>query len=576
MQWFPRRLCCRLLPGLILWSTLPAWAAPEGEPAKPAEPQAPAAGQPAAPAEPLAPPPVPAQLSLRDSIRLAMTHNANLRQSYTNVENARSRLLTTAQVNQTMLESGMTHATGRNADGTLNTVGSTYSQDFVNGTSLSVTGALPWIDTRNAGGQAGLELALPLMKGRGRSSDKQIAINQSAIAFDQQQLQYFISRQDLVERVNRAYFNALRAQQGIVVQRQAVDIAQKATDDAQKRLDAGLITEIDVTRAKIQLSSAREALVNQEAAFRDALDSLVLLLGLPVGATPQLTDTVPDVATVGSPIPMTPAPASAVRTASNETAPSPGAGGPEPPAESAATPDVAAAIREALANRPELKLRQLELADAEVQKAAARNRKKPRADLTANLSTLGLSLLTGGGVGGLLTSVFGLRLSAPVNKVALREDEATANRNITQLQRMEELDRQEIVDEVRSLVRAQETSKSNIDLLTENLKVAEQSFRLAQRLIEEGLADNRNLLDAQSALTNTQSSLISAKIDYAVTSVSLRRALGEDLLQHYDLPAVPMPEVDRAIQARIHRPDTQTAGRGGKKNSDRQARDDRQ
>jgi hypothetical protein len=137
---------------------------------------------------------------------------------------------------------------------------------------------------------------------------------------------------------------------------------------------------------------------------------------------------------------------------------------------------------------------------------------------------------------------------------------------------MQELDRQQIVNEVRSLVRAQETAKSNIDLLTENLKVAEQSLRLAQRLIEEGLADNRNLLDAQSALTSTQSSLISAKIDYAVTSVSLRRALGQDLLQHFGLPAVTLPAVDRTIQARVRRPDEKTARRGGTGNAERDAR----
>src|SRR5947208_1621968 len=83
----------------------------------------------------------------------------------------RARPLTTAQANHTMMEAGMTHASGQGRSGMLNTVGSSYSRDFINGTSLSVTGAVPWIDTRNAGGQAGLELALPLMKGRGRSSD---------------------------------------------------------------------------------------------------------------------------------------------------------------------------------------------------------------------------------------------------------------------------------------------------------------------------------------------------------------------------------------------------------------------
>jgi outer membrane protein TolC len=303
-----------------------------------------------------------------------------------------------------------------------------------------------------------------------------------------------------------------------------VDIAQKATDDAQKRLDAGLITEIDVTRAKIQLAGSRESLLNQEAIYREALDRFVLLLGLPVGATPELTEPAPEIAVAAN------------------------APGPEPqaaPGGSDAIPDLDAAIREALAKRPELRLRQLQMADATIQQDVTRNRKKPRADLTANLGALGLSLLTGGGVGRVLTSVLGLRLSAPVNRVALREDAATADRNMAQLQRMYELDRQEIVEEVRSLVRVQETAKGNIDLLSENLKVAEQSLRLAERLIEEGLADNRNLLDAQSSLTETKNRLLVAKIGYTVTSVSLRRAQGQDLMEYFGLPAPAGPPPDR-------------------------------
>jgi outer membrane protein TolC len=453
---------------------------------------------------------VPAQLGLQPALQLAIEHSATLRQSATGVANARSRLVSTAELRQHSLEADTTgRMSTRGRDTMLGTVGSLFSRDFRGGGGLSLSGTLPWMDSgSDEGGQAGLEFALPLMRGRGKSSEKQVAIDQAALAFDQERLRYFMDRQNLLEQVARAYFSAVRARERIAVQQQAVSIAQQATDDAQKRLDAGLITEIDLTRAKLQLSSTRETLLNQEADYRNALDRLVLLLGLPVGATPELTDPVPEMP---------------VAAASAEP--------------SAPTTDLDAALREALANRPELKLREMQEEDARIATRVAKDQKRPRADLTTNLSALGLSLLTGSGVGRVLTSVMGLRLSVPVNKTVLRENEATTERNLATLARMREFDRQEIVEEVRSLVRAQETARSNIDLLTENLKVAEQSLRLAQRLIEEGLADNRNLLDAQSALTATRSSLLSARIDYYLTTVSLTRALGRDMMRHFNLTA---------------------------------------
>jgi outer membrane protein TolC len=477
-------------------------------------------------------------MSPREALELAIQHSATLRQSATALANTRSNLVATAQLSQTELAAGATNRVSRpGADATLGTAGAAYSRDLRTGGTLSLSGDLALLNTGREGSQAGLELALPLMRGRGKSAEKQVAIDQAAIDFDRERLQYFIDRQRLIEQVIIAYYNAVRAREQIAVQKRAVAIAQQATDDAQKRLDAGLITEIDVTRAKIQLSSSQEALVVQEASSRNTLDELVLLLGLPVGATTELTAGVPGAPAneAGSP-PNPPMPGGAEAPPSQTP---PIIGGPGGPSSSGQEPlDLDAAIREALANRPELKVRDLDEEDARVQLRVARDQKRPRADLTANLSALGLSLLTGSGIGRVLTSVLGLRLSQPVNRTVVRENQATAERNLEQIARMREFDRQGIVEEVRSLVRAQETARTNIALLTENLKVANLSYRLAQRLIEEGLADNRNLLDAQSSLTSTESSLANARIVDYLTSVSLARALGRDLMKEFDLPAI--------------------------------------
>src|SRR5205823_1593756 len=127
----------------------------------------------------------------------------------------------------------------------------------------------------------------------------------------------------------------------VKVQQSAVNVTQQATDDAKKRLDAGLITEIDLTRAQLNLANVKTALVNQTGAQHDALDALVLLLGLPVGSFPELTESVPY------------APADV---------------------------DLNAAIREALANRPELQLLRTQRAQAQIDMSVAKDQKRPRAD----------------------------------------------------------------------------------------------------------------------------------------------------------------------------------------------------
>jgi outer membrane protein TolC len=338
---------------------------------------------------------------------------------------------------------------------------------------------------------------MPLIRGRGRGSEVRAQLAQAQIDTDRTYLSHFDSEQSLIEDVVLAYFNAMRAQDLLRIQEEAVRIAEQVTSDTQKRLDAGLIIEIDVTRAKLQLSSTRERLLSQQQAYRNAIDSLVLILGLPVGAQPQLSDTI---------------------------------------SYSYAPIDEAAAIKTALERRPELSQLRLQQADAEVQVALAQTRKKPRADVRFNLASLGFTLFGGGGITNILTSLLGLNVSVPVKEKPLQEAVMQAERSRAILDDEYEFRRQTIVNDVRRLARSAENAKSNIDLLTENLEVAKKSQHIAQRLFEEGLADNRDLLEAQSSITSTEGGVLSAKVDYFLTMVNLQRATGMPLRSYFGLP----------------------------------------
>jgi outer membrane protein TolC len=468
-------------------------AAPPPDSATTQNPAPPAADKP-----PLA---VPAKLSLKECLELALSHNTGYKQSLVAVANSESRLRAATQLRRGSLEGDLAFGqSSRDGSSAFSAFGPTLSIAQPSGAGLSSSVSIPGYNSPRIGGEAGLEYTLPLIRGRGRGSETRAQLLQARIDTDSTYLQHFDSEQSLIEAVAQAYYGAVQAQDILKVQEQAVAIAEQATTDAQKRLDAGLITEIDVTRAKLRLSETRSRLLSQQQSFRSALDALVLVLGLPVGAQPELTDTI---SFTYRPI------------------------------------DEATAIQTALERRPELALLRLRQADSEVQLALAQTRRKPRADMRFNLSSLGFTLFGGGGITNVLTSLLGLRVSVPVKERALQENVAQAERNRDILDDEYEFQRQRIVNEVRSLVRQAETARNNIQLLTENLEVAKRSVHIAQRLIEEGLAPNRDLLDAQAAQTATESGVLSAKVDYFLTLINLQRAMGLPLRDHFDLPEAP-------------------------------------
>ena len=58
-------------------------------------------------------------------------------------------------------------------------------------------------------------------------------------------------------------------------------------------------------------------------------------------------------------------------------------------------------------------------------------------------------------------------------------------------------------------------------------------------MVEEGLATNRDLLDAQDDLRQSESSLVSSKISYYLALVRLRVAIGLDIMPEIEWEQAP-------------------------------------
>jgi outer membrane protein TolC len=65
-----------------------------------------------------------------------------------------------------------------------------------------------------------------------------------------------------------------------------------------------------------------------------------------------------------------------------------------------------------------------------------------------------------------------------------------------------------------------------VSLAADNLTASEQSLSLARQRLEAGLASQLEVRDASLKLTQAELSLVQARIDHAVATADLARAVG--------------------------------------------------
>jgi outer membrane protein TolC len=86
--------------------------------------------------------------------------------------------------------------------------------------------------------------------------------------------------------------------------------------------------------------------------------------------------------------------------------------------------------------------------------------------------------------------------------------------------------RERVAADVRRAHRAILRAEKSIDIQTQAVEVSETQLELAQLRYERGLADNFDVVDAESNLFNAQSALVSARVDRAIAGLALELSMG--------------------------------------------------
>jgi len=356
--------------------------------------------------------------------------------------------------------------------------GSVTGAEAQEGTRIAAGGLNnPTILDRFAGGLAFSQLITDF----GRTND---LVKGQSLRADAQQQGLAATRDDVVLRADRAYFDGLRAQAVLKVAQETVAARQLVVDQVSTLAASNLKSGLDVSFAKVSLAQAQLLLVQAQNDVQAAFATLTAALGDAVETTYDLTDE--------------PAPA--------------------PPDD-----DRAAIVAAALRDRPDVAAARL--ADQAAVKFAAAERLLWMPTVSA-VGAAGLTPYRELGLNSRYAAV-GVNVTFPLtngNLYSARHAEALF-RAQAESQALKDLENRVTREVTVSWLDAR-TARQRVDLSQQLLSQATDALDLAQQRYKLGLSSIVELTQAQLQQTEAEIVQATARYDYQAKIATLNHALG--------------------------------------------------
>ncbi len=292
------------------------------------------------------------------------------------------------------------------------------------------------------------------------------------------------SRGTVALSVGTQYLRALADASQIDNTRALLKADQVAFEQARASHEAGVGTHLDELRARVQLQTQQQALINAENIFAKDKIALNRLIGLPADQEIALTDTAP--------------------FAEFEQMP----------------------IEEAKALAYQRRKDYLSL---EAQRDVAdRTFKAVRAERYPSLSFNGYYGVLGE-IGGLYHGVFSAagKLSFPIfEEGQLRGEREVAQAQLTGLKQQIDSLKVTIEQQIRSAMLDVQSSKDLVNVARSNVDLATQQLQDASDRFQAGVSDNLPVVQAQATLADAQSRLVEALYEYNQSKLTLARNTG--------------------------------------------------
>ncbi|MGQ0733414.1 MAG: TolC family protein [Acidobacteriota bacterium] len=333
-----------------------------------------------------------------------------------------------------------------------------------------------------------LTVSQPLLRGFGRAVTRRPLTSAELRQADAGRGRTLTEQQVALD-VAASYFRVVTQQSFIQAARQSLDRARRLRDASEAKLDAGLVSQLDVLRAQQLVAQSELQLFDAYAAHDDARDELAFLMGRKSGE-----------------------PFGVHR---------------ETPRADEAPIDIDAAIALALANRLDLKRLVDERADADAQVRFSRNQLLPQVDVNFSLTRRTTSPTLGGsfGVGGFRYATF-FTIGMPVDRTPqqIEYQRAVLDRDRRERQ-LATLERR-IADEVRRAIRERDRFARLVIAAETRVAIGRQEVEVAQLRYERGLSNNLDVVAAEGGLLAAENQRLLALAESMIARLRLRALLG--------------------------------------------------
>jgi outer membrane protein len=295
--------------------------------------------------------------------------------------------------------------------------------------------------------------------------------------------------QDVVLNVKQAYYALLAAKKLVLVAQKTIEQTESHLKQAMAFYRAGSKPRYDVTRAEVEVNSAKLGMINAKNGVRIRTITLNNAIGIEPGKETEIDDTLP--------------PAFAV-------------------------PTLEMAQEETLRNRPEMLKAEadIEAAKYRVQAEASNYYPTVSANGAYNWSTGTAEM--GPFKGDLLNSWnAGVMLTVPLFQGGLTRGKISeARANMLAMEAQRDATRQSILLEVNQSYADMESAKIRIEVMESSLQKARENLEIAQGRYEAGFGPYIEVTDAQLSAVNAETDYIQAKYDYYLAEARLLKAMG--------------------------------------------------
>jgi outer membrane protein TolC len=359
----------------------------------------------------------------------------------------------------------------------------------------------------------------PLLQGSGRyATERSILIAQSNSNVSRQNFRLGVTT--ITQQVVNAYWALVNAREQLGVAQESLQLAKDLHSRNQVEVQVGTKAPLELTNSEAAIATREEGIIQAISAVGDAEDVLRRLLNLPPG---KLWET-----------PIVPTS--------------------DPKTDEKVTVDLKAALTAAVAQRPELRSQELQLAQAKRDADYFHRQLKPQLNLDVQYNYTGLdssfssafNQITGISFPGWTVT---LAFIYPIQNRTARATSATANVEVDRFQALYDQERTVIEGEVRTAARAVDTAIKSIDANVKAREFQEKNLDAEKKRYENGMSTSFQITQIQDQLTEARSAEVQATVNYRTALAEYYRSVGT-LLDQEGVAIDDAPQSD-AIEKRF-------------------------